>query len=203
MKNEKIIIKASQQALAEALGFDEGRAYYLLLTKQGEQLDQEFSYSKKYRLMKSLFEAGAAGKFKPKDKDSLTYFLLPPSFLSFKGADEEIVSYLEKIYLDSQSEILKSGISQIMLKDEKPILVFLLKYFMKENAKVNADDLNMKKILGSKSARIDLTSKNGENQRSGIIDKKISYEFVKIPAKNEREYIGYISGIQDEEVIMH
>lgn len=66
IKNKDFLVKAAQLELADILGYDEARAYYLLLKKQETQLESEFSYSKKYRIMKSLFEAGAVAKFKQK-----------------------------------------------------------------------------------------------------------------------------------------
>ena len=76
MKNNKFLLKAAQQALSECLGYDESRSYYFLLTKQDKELEQEFSYSKRYRILKNLFELGAVGKFKPEDQDFFTYLLL-------------------------------------------------------------------------------------------------------------------------------
>jgi len=202
MKNQNILIKASQQALAEALGFDEAQVYYYILTKNESQIDKDYSYSKKYRVMKSLFEAGAVGKFKPKEKDFFNYFLLPPSFLSLEEVESDIVSYLEALYLDNHAELLKQGLSQIILRDERPILLFLLKHFMKDSAKIVVGDLNIKKMLGEKSKRIDMINKD-ESLKSGIIDKKLAYEFVRIPALKEREYIGYISESFACETIYH
>jgi hypothetical protein len=64
--------------------------------KLKKEIEKEFSYSKKYRLMKSLFDHGAVAKFKPEEKDVLNYFLIPPSFLSIDDIDPDIVNYLEK-----------------------------------------------------------------------------------------------------------
>jgi len=78
---KSFIEKAAQQALSEALGFDEARVYYLFLTKKEKDIEKEFSYSKKYRLLKELFKLGAMGKIKPENQDFFSYILLPPSFL--------------------------------------------------------------------------------------------------------------------------
>jgi hypothetical protein len=83
-----------------------------------------------------------------------------------------------------------------MIKDEKPILAFLLKYFMKESAKLFVQELDLKRIIGSNSSKITMMNNKNNEKRMGTIDKRISFEFVSIPAKNNllaREYIGYFS----------
>jgi hypothetical protein len=76
MKNQTLMLKAAQQALSEFLGYDEGIVYYSLLTNHSKEIESQFSYSKRYRVMKSLFESGAMAKLKPKNKDSFLYVLL-------------------------------------------------------------------------------------------------------------------------------
>jgi hypothetical protein len=199
-------MKAAQQALAEALGFDEARVYYLMLTKQEKSIESEFSYSKRYRIMKSLFESSALGKFKPNDKDSFLYMMLPPSFLYFNeegSFDVEVIRFLEGLYLKNHSKLLEEEFSQMIIKDERPILVFLLKYFMKEKASLLAQELNLKKILGSRSDKVILLKKGEEARRMGSIDKSFFFEFVKIPNKEETEYIGYLSHEPAENSILH
>jgi hypothetical protein len=188
------IEKAAQQALSEVLGFDEGRAYYLLLTKQENELISEFSYSKKYRLIKSLFEAAVVGKFKPEGQDFFNYIILPPSFLHFKKIDLKIIEFLEKIYLKNYSFILDIKFSQIILKDEKGLIIFLLKHFMKESAKILTNKMELKEILGKKSEKIFEISSNYENRekRMAIIDGKFLLRFVSIPSLKKNEYIGYL-----------
>jgi hypothetical protein len=193
-----LIQKAAQQALSEMLGQDEARVYLMILEKKEKDLEKEFSYSKRYRVMKSLFDSGALGKFKQKDKDSFSYLILPPCFLYFQEetVDKRIMEFLESIYLKNHSAMLEKELSQIILRDERSLLVFLLKYFMKDNAKILVQELDLRKIMGNKSDRVTFLSQGSENRRHGTIDKKISFEFVSIPAKNNllaREYIGYFS----------
>jgi hypothetical protein len=96
----------------------------------------------------------------------------------------------------SAQELLEQELSQIIIKDERPILAFMLKYFMKESAKISSKELDLRKILGRNSDKVSFMNNRDEYKRFGIIDKKISFEFVSIPAKNSirsREYIGYLS----------
>ena len=188
---DKYLEKAAQQVLSEVLGFDEAKMYYLLLNKKDEEIEKEFSYSKKYRLMKSLFELGAMAKIKQEDKDFFSYILLPPTFLYKEKADKEIIEYLEKIYLENYSEIFNQNFSQLILKDEKVLLIFLLKYFMKDEAKLVIDELD-KEYLGKMSSKI--TIKREDNgRRTGIIDRNLAFEFVSMRNEKNFEYIGYIA----------
>ncbi len=125
--HDNLIEQASKQILSEFLGFEEGLVYYLLLTKKESLISKEFSYSKRYRLLKKLYEEGAVGKLKPENQDFFNYFLLPPTFLYSKEIDLKIIDFLEQIYLKNHSKILDTNVSQIILKDEIPLLYFLLK----------------------------------------------------------------------------
>jgi hypothetical protein len=207
MKNQNLMLKAAQQALSDALGYDEARAYSFLLLKNDAEMEKEFSYSKRYRILKSLFDYGAVGKFKQKDKDFFSYVLLPPSFLYFneegESIDKEIVEFLESLYLENHSSLLEQEFSQMMIKDERPLLAFLLKYFMKDSAKMLMQELDMKKIVGDKMRKVTMMKSRDDFKRSGIIDKNLSFEFVKVPNRSEREYIGYITHEIVDEQIFH
>jgi hypothetical protein len=209
MKNQNLLLKAAQQALSDILGYDEATAYFLLLQKQENQLETEFSYSKRYRIMKSLFDSSAVAKFKQKDKDFFSYLVLPPTFLYFgeESVDKELVEFLESIYFENYAETLEQEFSQIILRDERPLLSFLLRYFMKESAKVVVGELDLRKILGSRMDRVTFGSNKDAYKRMGIIDRKISFEFVSIPAKNSllgREYIGYLSSdVSEKGIVLH
>ena len=193
MKNPELIKKASQQALSEALGYDEAKVYYLILTKQEKELENEFSYSKRYRLLKSLFELGAVGKIKPEEQDFFSYFLLPPTFLYGKKIDYNIISFLEEIYLENFKDIFEKEFSQIILKDEKVILIFLLKYFMKEEARLDVGEIDLKS-LGKESRKVKIIKNYKETRiKTGIIDKSRAFEFTNITSINSSEYIGYIA----------
>ena len=187
-------MKAAEQVLCEALGYDEARAYCLLLNKRDGELGKEFSYSKRYRLLKSLFELGAVGKIKPEEKDFFSYFLLPPSFLYFGTVDEEIINYLEKIYLDNFRNFFEQDFSQIILKNEKPLILFFLKYFMKESAKIFMDEIKFDSILGKDSDKVIFIRNHKETRRKiGVIDSNFAFEFTDILNKNGCDFIGYIA----------
>ena len=125
----KLIKVAARQVLADKLGVDEGLIYYLLLRGKEREIEEEFSYSKKYRLMKSLFEKGALAKIKSEGKDFFTYFLLPPLFL-VKGM---IRNYLEKEYFENFGEKMKGGFYQMIMKISfEDFLKFLKKFGIEE-----------------------------------------------------------------------
>ena len=202
MKNQNLLLKAAQQALSDALGYDEATAYFLLLQKKEQELEKEFSYSKRYRILKSLFDSSAVARFKQKDKDFFSYLLLPPSFMYFgsEPVEKQIVEFLESIYLKNYSNLLEQEFSQIMIKDERPLLTFLLKYFMKDSARLLVKELDLKKVLGEKANKVTFLNQADEFKRKGTIDRKISFDFVSIPKKtdiNSREYIGYLSIIPE------
>ena len=186
MTNRKILEKASIQALSEILGYDEAKAYYLLLIKNENEFKKEFSYSKRYRLLKSLFNQEAAGKIKPGDQDFFNYIILPPTFLYLKpnNIEEEIINYLEKIYLKNQCEFLLSRFSQIILKDDLGLIIFLLKYFMKNNAKISYDNTKLKYILKEKSQSINIIKTIDKKRKFGIIDRNFAFEFFEVLNKN-------------------
>ena len=91
MLPKQLLVKAAKQALCETLGFDEGLVYFLLLMKKEEEIEKEFSYSKKYRIFKALFDLGALGKIRSEEKDYFTYILLPPCFLYTEDVEHEII----------------------------------------------------------------------------------------------------------------
>ncbi len=186
MKN--LIEKASQQILCEELGFDEGKLYYWILTKKEKNIKKEFSYSKKYRILKNLFQKGAVGKLKDNKKDFFTYVPLPPTFLFIKDANKEVISFLEKVYLKNHKKFLEKDFIQIILKNEKSLILFMLKYFMNENAKI--EGINFKEI--PKKDKIQLIERK-DNKKRGIIDKKLEFELIPIKNHVGFDYIGYIS----------
>ncbi|MBU0957748.1 MAG: hypothetical protein KKF56_02965 [Nanoarchaeota archaeon] len=188
---EEVIQKAAKQVLIEILGFDEGCVYFLLLNKDDLVLKKDFSYSKKYRILKKLFESNGVCKIKEQNKDFYSYFLLPPSFLRFEKVDLNIVEYLEKIYLKNFGNIFYKDFSQIILKDDKTLLIFLLKYYMKDKARLLVDNFDIKNILGNDYDNVSFV-KNGKSKRKlGVID-DFAYEFVDVMNQTGFDYIGYL-----------
>ena len=166
---KSIIEKASQEVLYENLGYEEGKVYYFLLTKNEKALNSEFSHSKKYRLLKNLFNLGCMGKIKPEDKEYFNYILLPPPFLYSSSTDKEILLFLENEYLKNHFENLVSEFSQLILKDEKNLIAFLLKYKMKEKAKLITSGFNLS-FLGGEEDKVILIKKNESYKMLGVID---------------------------------
>ena len=191
MKNTGLLNKAAQQALTEALGYDEARAYYLLLNNKGKEFEQEFSYSKRYRLLKRMFETGAVGKIKPEQKEFYNYFLLPPTFLHYQKTNPEIIEHLEQTYLKNFKELFEKEFTQLIIKEEKTILLFLLKYFMKEQANLTTElDLT---TLGTERKKVRTTTTKETKIKTGTIDHNITFEFTNITTQISTEYIGHIT----------
>lgn len=192
-KNEDslLIEKAAQQILADVLGFDEGRAYYLLLTKKEREFEEEFSYSKRYRLMKSLFDLGAMAKIREKNNDSFTYAILPPTFLYSSEVYAEVLSFLEKSYLENYGEMLGREFLQMMLMNQESLILFLLKYITQKNALLNIGSAEFNRIidyLGDDESKIKLVDSR-QMKTSGIIDNQMGFELVNIGGYKEQEFI--------------
>ncbi len=192
--NKDLMIRASQQALYECLGFDEGKVYYLILTKKQKNIEKEFSYSKKYRLLKRLFDSGALARLKTDKRDFFTYVPLPPCFL-YNRTPQRIIDFLEEIYVKNYIKILETKFSQIILKDVDYFILFLLKHVMKESARILGVEINnsFESYLGENTEKIVIKTSAVKNQKIGLIDKKLGFEFSRIIEKDSFNYIGYIS----------
>ncbi|MBD3247523.1 hypothetical protein GF378_02790 [Candidatus Pacearchaeota archaeon] len=196
----RVLEKAAQQILGECLGFDEARAYYLILTNRENEIEKEFSYSKKYRLLKNLFSAGAVGKIKPHDKDFFSYMPLPPVFLREKQkAHPEIIAYLENVYIDNHRHLIQeTAFSQVILNEISGFILFLIRKFMQENASISGASItntHLKNHLRDKEkiSKVTIMPSNFKTRHIGIIDSKIGFEFSKIRNKESYDYIGYIA----------
>ncbi len=189
--SKSILKKAAEKTLCDVLGFDEGRIYYLLLTKNNKRIKEQFSYSKRYRLLKSLFVSGAIGKIKKQENSSFKYKLLPPSFLHYSDKNKEIIEYLEGLYFKNYQNFIQTDFSQIIVKDDKGLVLFLLKYVMKKSAEIFGNNFNLS-CLGKNKTKVQF-NKTKQSRRRGIIDKRFKFEFSAIKGKNSDDYIGYIS----------
>ena len=192
--NLDIFGKACEQVLCQALGYDEGRAYYFLLTKNDVKLNQEFSYSKRYRLMKNLFELSAVGKIKNVGKDIFSYFVLPPSFLYFQDADLKIIEHLEGVYMGNFLEHFEHDFCQFRFKNEKVFVIFLLKYFMKDSARLLMDNFDLD-FLGERKKDVLILNIRDSKRKIGIIDKKFVFEFVAFLNVEDYELVGHLVNI--------
>lgn len=131
-----IVESAAKHVLSEKLGFDEARIYYLMLLGQEEEIAKNFSYSKKYRILKLLFEKGALSKIKPEGRDFYSYFLLPPLFID---GNSEIKDYLSELYKKNFEENFNHKFFQIIMKVPFEGFVKFLKnaYIDTMNKKIN------------------------------------------------------------------
>lgn len=185
-----ILHKAAQQVLCEILGFDEGRIYYAILSKTEEPM--ELSYSKRYRILKSLFVQGAVAKLKNYEKDFYVYVPLPPSFLHSKKVNQEIIVFLEELFIHNYYHILETSFSQIILRDETGLIFFLLKYLMKENANLSGTKVDSEQMKTGKS-KIVLADNSREDKKFGVIDRRFAFEFSVVRQRDAYDCIGYIA----------
>lgn len=196
IKNNPEHIKiAAKQVLIESLGYDEGIAYHFLLLKKENDLAKEFSYSKRYRLLKSLFLKGALAKIKPNHKDFFSYVPLPPSFLHVFNIDSQIIGYLEDIYSVNFEKVILTNFSQMILKDERGLLIYLLKNHMKNSAQIVSSEIDLRNVDGIESSKIRIVKCRGYvEKRMGVFDGKIGFELTSIRGETTNEYIGFLAG---------
>ena len=193
--------KAALQMLCEILGYDEGRMYHLLLTAQDAVVEREFSHSKRYRLTNTLFKAGMIGKVKCMDKNSFQYVVLPASILQFTNADSDLIAFLEMLYANNHAHVLNQTFSQWMLKDERGLIMFMLKHIMQDRAQLVSDDPRAFKMTGVNAERITLKHPmRGVRRRFGVIDGCIAFDFSPFVEHDSHTSIGYIArAISDKE----
>ncbi|MEM4330849.1 MAG: hypothetical protein QW273_02475 [Candidatus Pacearchaeota archaeon] len=191
---KEIIEKILFYFLKEGFENDEIKLYFSLLTENYELLEKEFSRSRKYRVMKRLFDRGVLIKIKWIDDENFKYFALPPTFLYID--DEGIkknIKKIEKIFL-KKINLEEFKFVNINVKNEKPFLILLLNNLVNNNASlVLPRDYKFPFELIEKKNLISY-KKETENYFKGIIDEKIFFEFFEIPTdlNGEREFYGYI-----------
>jgi hypothetical protein len=141
-------------------------------------------------------------KIKSEKKDIFNYIPLPPSFLWLYPIEPEITTFLEKIYLKNYKDLISRSFSQLMLKNEKSLIIFLLKYFMKDCARLMIEEIDLNKIPNLDRSKVQIISAKGIiDKRMGIIDRRIGFKLVSIRGENSRDYIGYITtgSLEDSE----
>jgi len=196
---KELKLKAAKHELCENLGYDEGKMYYLLLIKDEKEIDREYSYSKKYRLFRSLFEQGAMVKIKYIEQDFFSYLLTPPNFMHKFKIEKELINILETLYIRNYLKIFNSTFFQIILKDEQPIIIFLLENFMKKEARIITDNLELQEGL---IKSINLKCKKETKRKIGIIDNNLVFEFSNIICYNGHEHVGAISSKENREYFL-
>jgi hypothetical protein len=194
MKDTDYIESGAKHALIDYLGFEEGSLYFGKLNKNNK-IEAGYSYSKRYRLLKSLYEKGAIGKIRVSKSNNFVYILLPPSFLYESTPDTRILDYLDELYLMNIKNSLEKGFYQIMMKDECSFIIFLLKYVMKKNAKLDGIQGEIKIINNIDSSKVSFTGRKTEYKIIGMIDDEIGFEFIKILSEDGTDSIGYVCGM--------
>ncbi|MGK0209456.1 MAG: hypothetical protein ACI83O_000733 [Patescibacteria group bacterium] len=191
-KIHPLLISASKQALIEALGYEEGMMYYLLLTKDDLGISAEFSYSKRYRIFKRLFALGAMIKVKLQKTDNFVYSLLPALFLNSKRISSEVVDYLDKLYLEFHFDGLRSGLVKVIAVNEQIVIHTLLRYSMRNDAKLVIDD-SLSLICSNMAGKVHVVRRKGLSRSYGVIDASIVFDFARSRFSDEEECYGYIN----------
>lgn len=206
---EEILNKLTRQYFCENLGFEEGMFYFNMIINNEEFSKKNYSRSKKYRLLKKLYEEGAIAKI-GNDSENIKFLPLPPPFLSKNTIDKEVIGHIEKIYLAHQynkllEDLNKKACLHISIRGHKnnSLILFLLKYYMKKSAiilmggtdefefyKRNLNKESIEKIKYYLREDYDLKTSPGArkiksckigNKRLAIIDGEIIVEFLKTP----------------------
>ncbi len=209
----EVQMKLAIHSLCDALGFEEGKYYYFMISQDSKNLDSNQSHSTRYRLLKKLYESGAISKI-GFDENNIRYFPLPPTFLVEKIDDKRILKLLEEEYIENcyphlLESLRRKEVVHISFKGYRNngLILFLLKYFMKKSAiilmggaseyKLYTESLNKDKLSKIKYfCRSDFDdaddfhevkkikpSKIG-NRRVALIDDDIFIELLKIPEKD-------------------
>ena len=217
---DEILKKAALQELCNFLGYDEGKFYFSLINKEFKTI--EHSHSKSYRILKVLYNSGAAFKLINRDseRESTTYTPLPPHFLcNLTNINQEIISYLEKIYTKNYMNLFKNTYLEMSLYYQHNLDLFLIRNFMKDYAIIAAGSSTnfsiakeylrpelIKKVkfyCRKDRAKIhdsQLHEVNPEfigNRRILIIDGKILWEVIRLPQEGsiqspeKTKFIGY------------
>jgi len=196
--SDKFIEIAAEQVLCNVLGYDEGRVYLHMIMKKDAKIEEELSYSKCYRMKKNLFNYGAVGKIK-NGKDYFYYIPLPPTFLYYLGeVDKKIIEHLEEIYLKNHKEIFMYNFAQLLLKDSKSFISFMVRTLIKNEARLMLDSKYYEKLLSAELDKIKkLNIDEGFTKTMGIIDDEICFEFMNLNEESTKDLIGYISRKDD------
>lgn len=183
---------AAKERLYETLGFDEGRVYYKYLIGDSGKLNKEFSYSKRYRILKELFKKGAIAKYRTPSKETFTYLVLPPAFLIKNNTHDEVLEFLEALYYKEFNKQWK-GFMEFAIVKENWLVSSILKNFTEHKAEViTTTDLKeyLSKEMGSK---LIIRGNNSTKNTIGLIDNKIFFEFTKPFDDFSEESSGYIA----------
>ncbi len=184
---------AAKERLYDSLGFDEGRMYFAYLKGISEKVEKEFSYSKKYRVLRELYKQGAVAKCRSQDKESFTYLILPPTCILKQNNKDKVNQFLEELYYQNFSFQWKGFLEVTVSKDDQ-LIVSLLKQFMENTAEIIADK-NLKEQVNSALMHEGVIIKEAyaSKKKAGRIDNKIFFEFTKPFDEFSDESSGYIA----------
>ena len=132
-----MIESAAKERIYDALGFDEGKMYFAYLKGISEKAEKEFSYSKKYRVLRKLYKKGAVAKCRSQDKENFTYLILPPGCILKQNNKDKVIQFLEELYYQNFSFQWK-GFLEISISKDEPLIVSLLKEFTEDTAEIIA-----------------------------------------------------------------
>ncbi len=196
---------AAKERLYGTLGFDEGKLYFAYLNGVSESIEKEFSYSKRYRVLRELYKQGAVAKCRAQDKENFTYYILPPACILRQNNKDKVIQFLEELYYAQFSEQWK-GFLEITVSKEEPLIVALLKKFTEKTAEIIADRL-LKERMRSESMHEGIIIKESyaSKKNAGRIDNKIFFEFTKPFDDFSEESSGYVAfaeSIQSAEFIV-
>jgi len=130
----EIVEKAMIHILGEEIGFEEAEIYWKMIRKESLE---EINRSKKYRILKELFELGHLLRIKK--HGIFEYIPVPPTFIYLESdIKKEHIDKQEKIYLKNYFNLFKEGdfLLEASGKVINGIVLFFIKNFMKKKADI-------------------------------------------------------------------
>lgn len=194
-----ILERAAEHYLIENLGYDEGRFYYAYLTGREKQIEREYSYSKRYRILKNLFALGVIAKYKDQQRDNYTYKILPPYFETV--LKNQIINFLSETYTKFHGNNKNFEKAQFIVCGDLPILTFFIKHKMKKEAVIIVDRKEIeKKLKENFGDTVEIRTNENQQRIIGMLDNVIFFEFVRISGSAREELIGYTTYEINEEI---
>jgi len=184
---------AAKERIYDSLGFDEGKMYFAYLKGISESVEKEFSYSKKYRVLRELYKQGAVAKCRAQDKENFTYLILPPACIIKQCRKDKVAQFLEDMYYAQFSGQWK-GFLEITVSKEEPLIVSILKEFTENTAEIVAGRV-LKEQMRSELVHAGIAVKEAytSKKNAGRIDNKIFFEFTRPFDDFSEESSGYIA----------
>ncbi|MEK6896737.1 MAG: hypothetical protein AABX12_04760 [Nanoarchaeota archaeon] len=193
--HQRLIEQAARHALSEALGYEEAKLYWMILTKQEHTIEKEFSHSKRYRLLKSLFHNGYLAKARKSNTDAVSYILLPPSALRFSNVEEQLVAYLEERYSSEYAFLFRNAFTSLVLKDERGLALFAVLSLARMNAHIAVRDHDQLERFAQKRLKslVAISSHLRGDKALGIVDDTFAFSFTPIALSIGHEFHGFVA----------